>query len=111
MKTTLDAPMIGELHSRYFSPFLGQPCLLENGTIMIATVLERVDEKPAARQPTAESRRTPFALLLKGDADCPHLDGVFTLRIAGALEVSGIYLTRVLNTGPQPASLFQAVFN
>lgn len=103
---------IADLNSGHFLPYLGQTCLLESGPVTITTVLARVDEKPNARSPgTGRDSRTPFALLLKGDADCPYLDGVFTMRIAQTLEVSGIYLSRVLNAGPQPAALFQAVFN
>ncbi|WGS87512.1 hypothetical protein [Methylomonas sp. UP202] len=104
--------LIADLSSGHFLPYLGQTCLLESGAVTIATVLARVDEKPGARSPSGDrDSRMPFALLLKGDADCPYLDGVFTMRIAQAFEVPGIYLSRVLNAGPQPAALFQAVFN
>jgi hypothetical protein len=104
--------MLGQLSSGDFSRFLGQRCLLQCGDVVIETVLDSVSDNPLAAHPFAPAgSRIPFTLLFRGAPDSPWNDGVFTLRVEGMAEIPGVYVNRILNVGPTPGSLFQAVFN
>jgi len=104
--------MLEQLHSGDFSPHLGKRCLLECGEVTIETVLASVSDKPQSRHPMAAAvSRTPFSLQFRGAPDCPWSDGVFTLKIEGMEEIPGVFVNRVMNLDPTPASVFQAVFN
>lgn len=100
------------LQSTDLSPHIGKTCRLECGETVIETVLDDVKERPRARRPKAEpDERTPFTLFLRGAPDCPWEGGTFTLKIEGMPAIDGVYANRVMNTGAEPASLFQAIFS
>ncbi len=104
--------MLEALRSGDFAPHIGKPCRLTCGDIVIDTVLDAVGDNPLARHPQASAdSRTPFMLVLRGDADCPWGDGTFVLHVDGMEKISGVFVNRILNTGAVPGSLFQAVFN
>lgn len=109
--------MLDTLRREDFLPHLGQPCELVSGDIVIAAEIRQILDKPLAQNPRAAAdRRTPFSVLLRAAVDCPHGDGIYTLKLAASdaapgVAIAGIFVSRVLNTDPEPASLFQAVFN
>lgn len=104
--------MLERLSSGDFFPHLGRQCLLQCGDVVIETVLDSVGDNPLAAHPFAPAgSRIPFTLRFRGAPDAPWNDGVFTLRIEGMAEIPGVYVNRILNIGPVPGSLFQAVFN
>lgn len=92
---------------------IGQPCMLTDAFgNRLALTLRSARENPAACHPYAGAeRRVPFSLQLAGPVDCPCGDGLFTLQLLGLPEISGVFASRVMNIAPEPASVFQIVFN
>ncbi len=102
--------MLDILKSEQFKPLIDRHCELVSDTgQVLATTLSSVREVPSARDAAAVEHRMPFNLVFVGPADTPLADGIYTLRLED-LEVPGVFLSRIVNLGPQPASRFQAVF-
>lgn len=102
--------MLDTLNSTDFAPHLGEVCLLLQQEAFVEVILDRVTEKPLARMQRPDVRM-PFSLLFKTRPGCPWEGGVFTLRVPGMADIPGVYVSRVLCTDVEPASLFQAIFN
>lgn len=103
--------MLDKLTSEEFASYINQTWkLISADGSSIDAVLTSVREVPSARGPVATQHRMPFNLAFQGPADTRLADGLYTL-VRASQEVRGVFLTRILHQGPEPASKFQAVFN